>query len=39
MEYSIQYVRDHVEVFDADGNFVFSADTFQEAQADLELLA
>ena len=29
--YTFQYIRDHVEVFDYDGAFLFSADTMQEA--------
>lgn len=31
MEYTMKWVHDHVEVFDANGRFVFSADTEQEA--------
>ena len=38
MRYQIRYVQDHVEVFDAKGEFLFSADTYQEAQEDLKLL-
>lgn len=36
MEYSIRYVRGHVEVFNAAGRFLFSADTEAEAAAMLE---
>ena len=35
MEYSIRYVRGHVEVYDAAGALCFSADTEQEARAEL----
>lgn len=35
MEYTIEWVRGHVEVFDRAGAFLFSADTEQEALADL----
>lgn len=34
--YSIQYVRDHVEVYGADGSFLFSADNMQEANSMME---
>jgi len=30
--YTFQYIRDHVEVFDHDGSFLFSADTMHEAR-------
>ncbi len=32
------YHRGHIEVFDPRGKFLFSADTFQEAQEDLTTL-
>lgn len=35
MEYSIRYVRGHVEVYDAAGAFCFSADNEQEAREEL----
>ncbi len=35
MNYSIRYVGGHVEVFDAQGNFLFSADTEAEARSEL----
>lgn len=34
--YQIRYVRGHVEVYAADGAFLFSADTMGEAQEMLE---
>jgi len=34
-EVSIRYVRGHVEVYDAAGNFLFSADTHAEALQEL----
>ncbi len=39
MNYSIRYVRDHVEVYDAAGSFCFSADNEQEARAELAEMA
>ena len=33
--YSIQYVRGHVQVYDRNGNFLFSADTEWEAREEL----
>ena len=30
--YDIRYVMDHVEVYGLDGDFLFSADTVQEAR-------
>ena len=39
MEYSICYVMDHVEVYDAAGRFCFSADTEHEAREELAALA
>ena len=38
MEYRIQNVNGHVEVFDGQGGFLFSADTRQEAENDLKEL-
>ena len=38
MDYKIIYVGGHVEVYDGQGRFVFSADTVQEAEKDLEFL-
>lgn len=35
MEYSLRYVRDHVEVFSC-GRFLFSADSLAEAYSILE---
>ena len=34
--YAMRHVRDHVEVYDACGRFLFSADNEQEARAMLE---
>lgn len=34
--YSIRYVHGHVQVYDRSGNFLFSADTEQEAREELE---
>lgn len=34
-QFHIQYVFDHVEVFDRSGNFCFSADTVAEAMEEL----
>ena len=36
MSYSIEYVNGHIEVYDADGAFLFSADTRQEAVEELQ---
>lgn len=33
--YSIRYVRDHVHVYDFQGNFLFSADNEREAREEL----
>ena len=33
--YSIRYVRGHIQVYDNRGNFLFSADTEQEAREEL----
>ena len=35
MEYEIRFVRGHVEVYDAAGRFLFSADTEREAMEEL----
>lgn len=37
--YRMVYVREHVEVYDENGRFWFSADTREEALRDLEELA
>ena len=34
--YSIRYVQGHVQVYDAKGKFLFSADTELEAREELE---
>jgi len=34
--YEIRYVMDHVEVYGTDGDFLFSADTMQEARNMME---
>ncbi len=34
--YSICYVRGHVQVYDFEGKFLFSADTEREAREELE---
>ncbi len=39
MEYTILWVRDHVEVYDAAGRFRFSADSEREAREELGALA
>lgn len=39
MEYTMKWINGHVEVFDAKGRFVFSADTEQEARRDLRAIA
>lgn len=36
MNYSIKTVFDHVEVYDMNGRFLFSADTQQEAYEELK---
>lgn len=38
MDYRIMYVNGHIEVYDGQGEFLFSADTEQEAQSDLREL-
>lgn len=35
MEVIMKYVKGHVEVYDRQGRFLFSADTEQEAQEEL----
>lgn len=35
MEVSMERVRGHIEVYDAQGRFLFSADTMAEAMAEL----
>lgn len=35
MEYSIEYVNGHIEVYDNTGAFLFSADSKQEALEEL----
>ena len=37
MNYEIKYVSGHIEVFDSKGNFLFSADTIQEASMEISL--
>ena len=39
MEYTMKWVNGHIEVFDARGRFVFSADTEQEARHDLRVVS
>ena len=36
MAYTVKFVQDHVEVYDAGGQFLFSADTQQEALGELQ---
>ncbi len=36
MDYSVRYVRDHVEVYSVRGEFLFSADNVSEAYSILE---
>lgn len=36
MDYVIIRVREHFEVLDSDGNFLFSADSYREALTDAE---
>ena len=33
--YSIRYIRGHIQVYDAKGNFLFSADSEREAREEL----
>ena len=37
--YSIRNVRGHIQVYDAKGNFLFSADSEREAREELESYA
>ena len=37
-KFEIRYVKGHVEVYDASGQFCFSADTRSEAESELEEL-
>ena len=37
--YSIRNVRGHIQVYDAKGNFLFSADSEREAREELEVYA
>lgn len=39
MEYTMKWVLGHIEVFDAQGRFICSADTEQEAHSDLQEIA
>lgn len=34
--YSIRYVRGHIQVFDANGEFLFSADSEREVREELK---
>ena len=34
--YSMQYVRGHIQVYDLNGKFLFSADSEKEAREELE---
>lgn len=34
--YSIQYIRGHIQVFDLNGKFLFSADSEREAREELK---
>lgn len=36
MEYKMKWVREHVEVYDGAGRFLFSADSEAEARRELE---
>jgi len=38
-QFEIRYVRGHVEVFDGQGRFCFSADTVSEAREELSEMA
>ena len=38
MEYTIIRVFEHVEVFDTNGRFIFSADSYSEAVRELETI-
>lgn len=37
--YKIRYVHGHIQVYDANGNFLFSADSEREAREELEVYA
>ena len=37
--YSVKYVGGHIEVYDVDGRFLFSADTEREAREELRYYA
>ena len=39
MEYNIVWVRGHVEVYDGEGKFFFSADNEREAREELREMA
>ena len=39
MDYSLIWVRGHVEVYDWAGRFCFSADSEREAREELDLIA
>lgn len=39
MEYELHWVMGHVEVYDAAGRFLFSADSRREAEEELQALA
>ena len=39
MRYEMKFVRGHVEIYDGEGSFVFSADNEREAEEDLQLLS
>lgn len=36
MEYTMKWVREHIEVYDGAGRFLFSADSETEARHELE---
>ena len=37
--YSVKYIRGHIQVFDARGRFLFSADNEREAREELREIA
>ena len=39
MEYTMKWVREHVEVYDRAGRFLFSADSESEARQELDDVA
>lgn len=39
MKYTMKWVREHVEVYDEGGRFLFSADSEWEAERELETAA